>query len=482
MRLQLFFLLSLVYGSLGENVVDLGDSDFDSSMEGYDTALVMFYAPWCGHCKKLKPEFEKSGGDLLENDPPVQLVKVDCTEAGKDTCARFEVRGYPTLKIFRGGELSSEYNGPRDAAGITKHMKSQVGPASKTFKSVVEVKEYLKSKKEVVIVSYGQDEAQSAAFMKTANSLRETISFAHVEGKEKELKGIVLHRPAHLVTKLEESIVFYKGDMDKSKITTWIKENYHGLVGHRDTTNVAEFESPLLVAYYDVDYVKNPKGTNYWRNRVMKIAKSHKDLHFAVSNKDDFINELNDFGLDTPSTPDQKAPLVTLRSAKLEKFVMSEAFSVDSLEKFVSDYEAGKLEPYMKSEDIPDNSKNVVKIAVAKNFKELITDEKEKDILIEFYAPWCGHCKKLTPIYEELGEAMKDENVLITKIDATANDVPSEFNVRGFPTLFWIPAGGKPVNYEGGREKLDFIKYIAKHATSELKGYDRKGKAKKSEL
>ena len=71
----------------------------------------------CGHCKRLKPEFEKSSGDLLRNDPPVHLVKVDCTEAGKETCGRFEVRGYPTLKIFKSGELSSDYNGPREAAG-----------------------------------------------------------------------------------------------------------------------------------------------------------------------------------------------------------------------------------------------------------------------------------------------------------------------------------------------------------------------------
>jgi protein disulfide isomerase family A protein 3 len=69
-------------------------------------------------------------------------------------------------------------------------------------------------------------------------------------------------------------------------------------------------------------------------------------------------------------------------------------------------------------------------------------------------------------------------------MDATANDVPATFEVRGFPTLFWLPKDSKdaPVKYEGGREADDFIKYIATHATNELKGYDRSGNVKKTEL
>lgn len=68
-------------------------------------------------------------------------------------------------------------------------------------------------------------------------------------------------------------------------------------------------------------------------------------------------------------------------------------------------------------------------------------------------------------------------------MDATANDVPPEFQVHGFPTIYWLPAGSRtPKKYEGGREVDDFIKYIAKHSSEELAGYDRKGNKKKEEL
>nr|CAG4649231.1 EOG090X0438 [Scapholeberis mucronata]SVE93541.1 EOG090X0438 [Scapholeberis mucronata] len=465
-----------------DSVVDLVDDDFDSKLNSFDTALVMFYAPWCGHCKRLKPEFEKAASLLKSNDPPVTLAKVDCTEGGKSTCNRFSVQGYPTLKIFKNGEVSSEYNGPRESAGIAKFMRAQVGPSAKELLNVKTAEEFI-AKEDVSVVGFFSDDNSELknVFVKLADKLRETVRFGVSTNKDVLAKygysnNVVLFRPKHLNNKFEPDFIVYDGSASKEAMNSFVEKNYHGLVGHRNVDNSAQFKQPLVIAYYGVDYVKNPKGTNYWRNRILKVAQSfHNDFTFAVSNKDDFQQELNEYGLEYIN--DDK-PRVTARDANGRKFVMKDAFSIESFEKFLKDVKDEKLEPYMKSEPIPDNT-TPLKTAVAKNFDEVVTNNG-KDTLIEFYAPWCGHCKKLGPVFEEVANALKDEDVAIVKMDATANDVPSKFEVRGFPTLYWLAKDdkGNHVRYEGGREKDDFIKYIAKHATKELKGWDRSGSPK----
>jgi len=487
LKLALAFCLVIVTFAAEEDVIELGDSDFQSKIAEYETALVMFYAPWCGHCKRLKPEYAKAAEDLIRNDPPVHLTKVDCTEAGKETCNKHGVSGYPTLKIFRNGDVSQEYNGPREAAGIVKYMKAQVGPSSKEVNTVEELEKYLNAEPETTVVGFFEKESNlKGAFLKLADKLREKVRFAHSTNKDViEKKGfkdnVVLYRPKHLQNKFEDNQVVFEGKEDK--LNEFITKNYHGIVGHRKADSRTDFQNPLVIAFYDVDYVKNPKGTNYWRNRILKVAKEYKDkFTFAVSNKDEFQNELNEYGIEFSKSD---KPVVVARDEKNQKFVMKGEFSMETFEEFLKNLVDGKLEPYLKSEPIPESNSEPVKVAVAKNFDEVVINN-DKDTLIEFYAPWCGHCKKLAPAYDELAEKLKDEDVSIVKMDATANDVQSPFDVRGFPTLYWAPKDSKnaPVRYDGGREVDDFLKYIAKHATNELKGFDRKGNKKdqKTEL
>ncbi|XP_029156289.1 protein disulfide-isomerase A3 [Nylanderia fulva] len=466
-----------------KDVLELTDETFESELERHENTLVMFYAPWCGHCKRLKPEYAKAAELLIGYEPSITLAKVDCTESGKETCNKFSVSGYPTLKIFEHNEFRSDYNGPREAPGIVKYMKSQVGPASKELISEQAHKEYLVTDDVSVIGYFEKDDSPLAAVFHTvAKKLREKVRFAHTSTKEvldkvSHKNTIVLYRPKILHNKFEDKSLIYEGAESISDVNDFVTKNYYGIAGVRTRDNSQDFKNPLVVAYYNVDYVKNAKGTNYWRNRIIKVAKDFPEYSFAIASKDDFQHELNDFGIDY--TKGDK-PIVLVRDAKNQKYALKDEFSMETFEAFLKDLQAGALEPYLKSEPIPESNTGNVKVAVAKNFDDLVTNS-DKDTLIEFYAPWCGHCKKLAPIYDELGEKMANENVEIVKFDATANDVPASYEVRGFPTLFWVPKDAKdsPVKYEGGRELEDFIKYIAKHATDELKGYDRKGNALK---
>lgn len=107
---------------------------------------------------------------------------------------------------------------------------------------------------------------------------------------------------------------------------------------------------------------------------------------------------------------------------------------------------------------------------VGKTFEQIVKD-KSKDVLIEMYAPWCGHCKKLEPIFKELAKKFKSaKNLVIAKVDATANDVPDEYKVGGFPTIYFAPTNKKnnPLKYEGGRELDDFVKFLKEKATVSL--------------
>lgn len=115
---------------------------------------------------------------------------------------------------------------------------------------------------------------------------------------------------------------------------------------------------------------------------------------------------------------------------------------------------------------------NVV-VLTTDNFDEVVLDET-KDVLVEFYAPWCGHCKNLAPTYEKVATVFKsEEDVVIANLDADKyKDLAEKYGISGFPTLKFFPKGNKAgEEYEGGRDLDDFVIFI-----NEKCGTSRDGK------
>ncbi|KAK4954800.1 hypothetical protein LTR10_006992 [Elasticomyces elasticus] len=108
-------------------------------------------------------------------------------------------------------------------------------------------------------------------------------------------------------------------------------------------------------------------------------------------------------------------------------------------------------------------SASAVKDLIPSNFDDIVLNSG-KPALVEFFAPWCGHCKTLAPIYEELAtnfESLQDK-VTIAKVDADAEkDLGRRFGVQGFPTLKWFDGkSDTPEDYKSGRDLESLTKFI----------------------
>merc|ERR1712137_776878 len=138
-----------------------------------------------------------------------------------------------------------------------------------------------------------------------------------------------------------------------------------------------------------------------------------------------------------------------------------DALTTASFNAFVKGVESGKIGKHLMSEEEPEDNSGPVYYVTGKNFANLIA-QTDKHILIEFYAPWCGHCKALEPTYEKLVEHFKDQDdVIIAKTDATANEF-EDVDVQGFPTIkFWAKGDDREgVDYNGGRDLDALVKFV----------------------
>jgi protein disulfide-isomerase A1 len=444
----------------------LTNDNFDQILSSNEFLFVEFYAPWCGHCKKLAPDWEKLATQLKDSGSPAVVAKIDATEhTGPATT--YGVRGYPTLIFFKNGN-KIPYEGDRSVAAMASWVSKKSGPASTELKDQAAVDKFTANGGVVAYVS-GEDSTEYKNWIRAATSgqledfqLGHTFNTALSGGKYKDT--VVIYRVG------EDPIQFSEDKLSKTKLVAWITAEGYPLyeeisqpVWQRSQTA----DKPIVVIFVDNtkpdqlqivrDVAKANKGkvvTTYGPLPAQKALAERwgaSGNYFPTAILADWKHSNN--------------PVMTIFNEETEK-----ALTTESANAFITSGLADKYQGYTKSEPIP-TSQGPVQVLVGKTIEKAISDPS-KDVFVEFYAPWCGHCKKLAPVWDELAETLAGvEHVSIAKIDATANNLPKNVNVRGYPTLIFYPANNKVegIPYNGDRDLESLTKFVVEQSTKPVK-------------
>jgi protein disulfide-isomerase A1 len=443
-----------------DEVLILTEANFDAALEKHENILVEFYAPWCGHCKALAPEYASAAKQLVEEGSDLKLGKVDATVETK-LATKFSVRGYPTIKFFRAGN-PIDYSAGRKAADIVNWMKKKTGPAAATVTDVATAKA-MQEKDDVVVVGFFKDQGSDAAkaFLAVAAQYDDVpfgITGADDVFSEYKIDG-------------EAVVLFKKFDEGRNDLTADLTEaNIKDFIGANQLPLVIEFTQEAAPKIFGGDaknhlllFISKSAGDFQAKlDEFKKVAPEFKGkvlfIYIDIDDEDN-LRILEFFGLSPINCPAMR--YITLGDEMTKYKPESDAIDADTVQKFVTDVRAGTVKPHLMSEDVPEDwDANPVKVLVGKNFNEVAKD-KSKGVLVEFYAPWCGHCKQLAPIWEQLGEKYKDSaDVVIAKMDSTANEL-EDVKIQSFPTIKFFPKDSvEIVDYNGERTLEGFTKFI----------------------
>lgn len=207
-----------------DGVVILTDKNFDEFISSHEYVLVEFYAPWCGHCKKLAPEYSQAAQQLSQHTPYVPLAKVDATSE-KEVASRYNIMGYPTLKFFIKGQ-PIEYQGGRTGQDMVDWVRKKTGPSSHHVNDSDFMLDLI-GKNKVTVVYFGKsaEDPEFIVFDQVSKQYDEVVfghTFSEEVTKNYDIKGngIVLFKM------FDEGRVDFKAtDTSVESLIRFIEEN-----------------------------------------------------------------------------------------------------------------------------------------------------------------------------------------------------------------------------------------------------------------
>lgn len=468
MKLALVFILTVStvfaettkWGAESANGVSaLTDSNFDSFVKEHPHVFVKFFAPWCGHCKSMAESYAGLARKYNDSGKEVVIAEVDCT-VQKDACAKHKVQGFPTLKFFMYGE-AVDYSGAREADDIESWIEKKSSVKLEEITSEDKLEEVSKMKLAVVLAGDHFSKETLNGFTALASSF-DKISFhftklpkARELAKSKKSTNFIIFRTFDDGMKVFGT----DGEMSNTEMRKFFDDHRFAAVIEFDD----EAAQTIFGGQKSAVFFFNDNHDTETEKVFYSVAASKKfNIIFSRSTITTGLGQRLSEYIGVNGKHENEVRLVKFQGQDLEKYRL-EKVTVESLTKFVEDFQEGKLKTYLKSEKPIENDTAPVKTIVGDNFDDLVV-ENDRYVLLEVYAPWCGHCKQLIPIYDELAKKVAhNKNLVIAKMDGTGNEHPS-VSIKGFPTIKFYKKDKKsdPLDYNGARDLEGFLTYLKK--------------------
>ncbi|KAH7887702.1 thioredoxin-like protein [Phlebopus sp. FC_14] len=452
------------------DVVSVTQEMFESVVNPEPLILVEFFAPWCGHCKALAPHYEEAATALKENH--IKLAKVDCVDQA-ELCQAHGIQGYPTLKVFRHGE-PTDYSGPRKADGIVSYMIKQSLPAISEI-SAADLVDFQNADK-IVAIAYvtSTTDAPAPEFSATAEKHRDDYLFGLTTDAEAFATAGITPPAIVVYRNFDEHVTEYPypvSSVTVKDVEDWIQELSIPVLGEVNGDTYAIYAtSGKPLAYLFVD--PSEQSSKDYIDMLKPVASKYRGkINFVWIDATKFGDHAKALNLAEPKWP--SFVIQDLQKQLKYPYDQNKAVEPEVISVMVADYIDGKLAPKLKSQPIPETQDDSVFTLVGEQFEEIVFDDS-KDVFVEFYATWCGHCKRLKPTWDLLGDhfsSLRDQ-VIIAKMEAQENDLPASvpFRIGGFPTLKFKPAGSREfVDYDGDRALESLIAFVEEQAKNDLK-------------
>ncbi|KAF1880569.1 hypothetical protein Lal_00011628 [Lupinus albus] len=267
--------------SLDGKVLVLDDSNFESAISSFDHILVDFYAPWCGHCKRLSPELDAAAPVLANLKSPTVIGKVDADKFTR-LAKKYNVGAYPTILLFNHG-VPTEYHGPRKAELLVRYLKKFATSDVSVLDSDSVVSKFVEEAGTFfpVYIGFGLD---SSVIEKLAIKYKKNAWFSVAKDFSEDL--MVLYDfdkvPAlvSLNPKYNEQSTFY-GPFEDEFLEDFVKQNLIPLAVpvSRDTLKLMEADDRKIVLSIVED--ENEEKSRELVKLLKAAASANRDLIFG---------------------------------------------------------------------------------------------------------------------------------------------------------------------------------------------------------